>query len=400
MRSFHRQRHGLLAVYTLSYFATRIEPLAVAPLVPEITTSLETTSGAVGTAMTGLWAAYAIAQLPSGILADRYGRRRLILFVLVCGALGSVLLAAAPSILIFAVVVVLLGGSLGLYYNVGVLSLDDQFEGTGWALGIHRIGSQAAGLVVPIVAATIGAWYSWRIGLLLGAAVALPVAGLAAVFMEPTRPTEPTAPATGLLDQLRSGVGYLRRIGSITTVAGIGEFVALANITFLPTFLIRHHGFDSVLAGAVFSLYFLIVSATHPIAGWCSDRFRPIVVVGAALAIGVISHSFLVVAPTRPAVIVGAGTAALTMGFNVPLQSKLLAASDQGDRAESFGVFRTAYILLGSLGGTVTGTIADTAGWGLAYAFVSAILLVGLALLLVSRDSSRLGGHDAIDSSF
>lgn len=385
MERLRGDRYAPLAVYTLCYFATRVEPLVISPLVPDITAALDTTSGTIGTAMTCFWAAYALAQVPSGILTDRYGHRRLIAGVLLVGSAGSVVLSRAPSVLVFAGVAVALGGTLGLYYNAGVLALDDEFDDTGWTLGVHRVGSQAAGLVVPVVAAAIGSWYSWRTGLLLGAIASLPAAVLVIQFIEPTPPRGSTMSTRAQLEQTLSGLGAGAPIRSVTALAGVGEFVAVANLTFLPTFLITVHGIDPVLAGGLFSMYFLVVTGTHPVAGWCSDRFRPETVVVAALAAGVVSHGLLVVARTQLGAIVGVGLAGLTLGHSVPLQSKLLGSVAEERRANVFGGFRTVYVLIGSLGGVVTGTIADQAGWEVAYACLTALLLAALIGLLFSR---------------
>lgn len=394
MDRFWRDDYAPLLVYTLCYFATRVEPLVVSPLIPDITTALDTTSGTIGMAMTGFWAAYALAQVPSGILTDRYGHRRLIVGVLFAGSAGSIVLSRAPSVLVFIGAAVALGGSLGLYYNAGVLALDDRFTETGRMLGIHRTGSQVAGLVVPVAAAAIGARYSWRTGLLLGAIASLPTAVVVLGVIAPTPPSGPTPSIRAQLERTVTKLNPGATIGGVTVLAGIGEFVAVANLTFMPTFLRSAHGIGPLLAGGLFSMYFLVVTGTHPVAGWCSDRIGPDAVVAVALAVGVVSHGLLVVVRTQIGAIVGVGLAALTLGYNIPLQSKLLGSVADESRASVFGGFRTLYILIGSLGGVVTGTIADRVGWDAAYAFLTVLLLVALVGLLASRVVLPRTGND------
>lgn len=385
MGSRWQYRHTLLLIYALAYFSTRIEPLVVSPLIPDITAALGTSAGAIGAAMTGLWAAYALVQLPSGLLAGRFGSRSVIVVALLLGGAGSVLLAMSPSILVFAAVTVLLGSVVGLYYNVGVLSLSDWFDDTGSAIGIHRIGAQAAGLVAPVLAVVVASRYGWRAGLLLGAVFSIPTAVLVIAVVEPT---PPSAPDEALLAQLRAGAkaDFESRpaIFIATLIAGIGEFVAVANVTFLPAFLIAFHGVDQLVAGTLFSVYFVVVSATHPLAGWLTDRYAPDLVVGGALVIGVLSHALLVTVSSTLAVYGLVAVTGLTMAYNIPLQSKVIGLLGESTQGKGFGVFRTLYVLLGSLGGVVIGSVSDVGGWAAAYGFLSALLLLGLVVVLGS----------------
>ncbi len=378
-------RHTLLLTYSLAYFSTRIEPLVVSPLVPDITTALNTSAGAIGGAMTGLWAAYAVVQLPSGLLAGRFGTRPVIMVALVFGAVGSVLLALAPSIAIFAAVTVLLGSVVGLYYNVGVLSLAERFDDTGSAIGIHRIGAQAAGLVAPVLAVVVASWYGWRTSLLLGAVFSIPAAALVLGVVEST---PPKTPAVSLREQLSVGTitefEARKPIFFSTVIAGIGEYVAVANVTFLPAFLVAYHGVDQLLAGTLFSLYFVVVSATHPLAGWLTDRYSANRVVAGSLVIGVLCHGLLVTVSSTFVVYGLVAVTGLTMAYNIPLQSKVIGLLGETAQGKGFGLFRTVYVLIGSLGGVLTGSISDFAGWGTAYGFLSILLFGGLVVGLGS----------------
>jgi len=53
--------------------------LVISPVVPAISNAFGVSNAAIGLALTGMWLAYAAAQFPSGLLADRYGERSIIL---------------------------------------------------------------------------------------------------------------------------------------------------------------------------------------------------------------------------------------------------------------------------------------------------------------------------------
>lgn len=387
-----RQRYSLLGVFTLAYFATRVQPVVIGPFVPDITLAFDTSEAAIGAAITGLWLAYGVVQLPSGMFADRIGRRPVVIMALVIGGIGSLLLAAAPSILVFAVLAVVLGGGVGLYYNVGVLALAERFEDTGSAIGIHRIGAQVAGVVTPVVGVAIGSVYGWRSALLLGAVAMLPMAVVVAVYVPRSSAAPAASSGPGLLDSaLLMGFIKQRRLLYATTLASIGEFVAVANTAFLPTFLITFHGVEQAIAGVLFSVYFLTVSVTHPVAGWMADHYSPDVVIAVAMGIGAITHGLLVVTETTIGTYLLAGAIGLSMGYNIPLQSKLLDRLGGDTRGTWFGAFRTVYVLLGSLGGVIAGTIASRGGWAAAYSLIAGLFLAGLVLMVGVTVRNRVG---------
>ncbi len=78
--------------------------------------------GELGVVLTLVWAVYACLQFPSGVFADRYGERRIILFALAALILGS---------------------GAGLYFAAGTALLDERFESTGQAFSLHSAGAPA-----------------------------------------------------------------------------------------------------------------------------------------------------------------------------------------------------------------------------------------------------------------
>jgi len=120
---------AVLGVCTLAFFATMAARLVISPVVPLIGADFAVSNGALGLALTGMWFAYAASQFPSGLLADRYGERRIILVAVVGTAGASALLAVAPTYGIFLLGAVVLGGVAGLHFSVATGVLADQF---GW----------------------------------------------------------------------------------------------------------------------------------------------------------------------------------------------------------------------------------------------------------------------------
>ena len=170
--SWWDERYAALSVCVGAYFAVRLAQLLVSPVVPSLRGAFGVSRGTIGVILTGMWLVYACAQAPSGAAGDRYGPRRVVLAALGCTAVAAFALAAAPSLLTFGAVALLLGVGAGLYYTPATALLAARFDGVGGVIGVHRVGSQAAGLVAPALAALLGARFGWRVALGSGAVVA------------------------------------------------------------------------------------------------------------------------------------------------------------------------------------------------------------------------------------
>jgi MFS family permease len=380
-------RYVVLALCTLAFAATMVARLAISPVVPEVTATFSVSTGAVGLALSGMWAAYAVTQFPSGVLADRFGERQVILTAVGVTAAASVLLSLSPTFAVFALTVVGLGAGAGLHYSVATSFLARQFDDVGRAIGVHVAGGPLAGLVAPVAAAVVAARFGWRAAMLLGAAVAVPVFVLFWSRVRPTPAARPGAPMRS-----RFELGPLREllarpeIRFTTAVAVGGAFCWQATASFLPAFLIGHHGYSAGAASALFSAYFVVHGATQPVLGGLSDRVGRDAAAALAFGIGIVGYGTLV-AGSGLAVVAAIPLVGVSMSWGAPVQTRFIDHLSEQERAAGFGLVRTVYMVLGSLGSVVVGSLADVAGWGVAFGGLLAV--VAVAFLLTATAALR-----------
>jgi MFS family permease len=390
---------AVLGVCTLAFFATMAARLVISPGVPLIGADFAVSNGALGLALTGMWFAYAASQFPSGLLADRYGERRIILVAVVGTAAASGLLAVAPTYAVFLVGAVVLGGVAGLHFSVATSLLTRTLPNTGSAIGLHTAGAPVAGLLIPTAAGAVGAWMGWRWAMVLGAAIAVPAALL---FAKVVRPVPPARPHDSILRRLRPGalLSVLSRppIALNLGLSATGAFVWQATASFLPTFLGAYHGYSDAFAGVLFSVYFGVQGLTQPMLGSLSDRIGRFPAAAIALGTGIVGYGLLVGTTGLVWVLPAIAGAGFAMGWGAALLPKFMDHLGDTERSAGFGLIRTVYMVLGAGGSVVTGVAADVLGWGPAFLGLLALQAGMLGVILYVVAVPRSVRSDAVPS--
>jgi MFS family permease len=378
-------RHVVLALCTLAFAATMLARLVISPVVPAVIAHFGVSTGAVGLALSGMWAAYALTQFPSGIMGDRFGERRVILAAVGTTALASLLLALSPTFLAFGVLTVALGAGAGLHYSVATTLLATEFEDVGSAVGVHVAGGPLAGLVAPVAATAVAVRFGWRGAVALGGVVALPVFLAFAWRVAPTPPDRPDEPIRDRL-AVRPLLDILRRppVAYTTALGVMGAFCWQATASFLPTFLVDFRGLSVTRAAVLFSGYFVANGLAQPTVGWLSDRAGRDAAATLTMAAGTLGYLLLVAGPAV-AVPLGVGAVGVAMSWGAPVQSRFLDRFTATERGAAFGLVRTVYMVLGATGSVVTGVVADAAGWTAAYGLLVGVMGAALALLIANR---------------
>jgi MFS family permease len=379
-------RSTVITLCMLAFFATMVARLVISPVVPYIIKSFNATNSVIGLALTGMWMAYACAQFPSGVLADRYGERLIILAAVGLTAIASALLAIAPSIPVFVLLTVVLGGVAGLHYSVATTFLTRKFDNIGTAIGLHNSGAPLAGLLAPLAAAAVGAWIGWRFSIALGTLVAVPVV---MVFAWKIRPTEPARPNQPLGERFAfESVKRLLtqpRIAFTAMLAVLFEFIWQATASFLPSFLIASHGYSVALASMLFSAYFIVHGITQPGIGSLSDRYGREEVTGVCAALGIVGYGLLVVRSGLGASIVAILCIGTAMSWGAALLPRFMDTLSAAERGAGFGLVRTAYMIVSATGSFVVGVVADLAGWNAAFGIFIVLLLFASLALIANR---------------
>lgn len=380
-----RYRHSVLTLCTLAFFVTMVARLGISPLVPAITDEFVISNARIGAALTGMWVAYAVTQFPSGILADRFGERPVILVAVGGTAVASVAIAASPAFWVFVLATILLGAVAGLHYTAATTLLTKTYEDTGTAVGIHTAGSPLAGLVAPIAVAWVAVRTGWRPAIALAVAASVPVFVLFAWRVRATPPRHPKRPMREqvALGPMRELLGR-PPIAFTVALTVISLFVWQGNASFLPTFLVEHRGYPSTLAAAVFSAYFVIQGLGLVIVGAASDRYGRDPAIAGCMVAAALGYAAFVAGSGVVSLVVGVLLVGLGLSFSAALFPRFLDEFSAEEQNAGFGLVRTVAGVLGASGSVSVGLLADTLGWAAAIWVLVGLLLVVFAALAVN----------------
>ena len=327
-----------------------------------------------------------IGRLPAGMLADRFGGRKVFAILLLISAVPAIAIGLSSSFSQLLALGIFIGIA-GSSFAIGVSFTSRWFtkEQQGTALGIFGMGNIGQSIAVfgaPVLAIWLS---SWRPVFFIFAALSL-VWGI--VFLIFGRDAKVAiAPKT-----LSENLAVLRRsplawVLSLFYFLTFGGFVAFS--IYLPTLLKDLFKLSPADAGARTAGFVLLATLMRPLGGMLADRFGGArVLVGVFIAIALLGS--LMGCPFMPTFTVGALGAAAALGFGNGAVFKLVPEffpKETGTVTGLVGAF-------GGLGGffppLVLGVIKDATG-GYAIGFVLLALSAIVCLIVNYRVFIRKG---------
>ena len=359
--------HGqfaLLGLATAANFAQVGTRVVISPLVPQILTEFTVSKSAIGLVLSGMWVLFALMHYPSGVLAEKYGPRAIVIVALTCATLGSLMLSLADTFTLFTIAAILLGAGTGLYFVVGTALLTTHFEDdTGQVLGIHSSGGAIAGFAIPIVAVAITTQYSWRAGILSSTLVVFLVLILFTAGVPSKQPVRAADPLLAQLDP-RNRLAILQRPGVpfALLLAIICVFSWQSILSFLPTFFVEYRFLSSEHSSFLYAIVFLTNALSMPLVGRLADRTGGIPSIVSCLLAVTTGFGIALFVDWNDALFLSAVLLGVGISWGGALQSLFMRSLPADSQGSGFGTIRTVYMLIGALGSAVTVLLADRFG--------------------------------------
>jgi predicted MFS family arabinose efflux permease len=277
----HQRRATLaLAIVVATYALSFFQRFAPAGIAADLVAAFNTSASSLGALAATYFYVYTVMQVPTGILVDTLGPRRILLIGGLVGGVGSLLFALASGLELALVGRTLIGLGVSVTFiamlKIIAVSFDERRFATlvGLAMLIGNLGSVLAGAPLSWLAQVV----SWRhifvalaaMSLLLGVAcwVLLREQSVGAGPSKPKPTIDRSLVLSGLLSVLKNRDNW----PTVCVNFGIcGSFFAFAGLWATP-FLTQAHGLSRAAAANHVSLYFVGFALGCMFMGALSDR--------------------------------------------------------------------------------------------------------------------------------
>jgi predicted MFS family arabinose efflux permease len=358
---FSRYQSLLVALLALVQFTVILDFTIMSPLGAIIMPALDITAGQFGVAVS----AYAFSAGISGILsagfADRFDRKRLLLFFYVGFTLGTALCALAPNyhvLLLGRIVTGVFGGVIGsvvLAITTDLFSLQQR----GRVMGFVQTAFAASQVLGIPVGLFLSNHWSWHVS--FGAIIILSIAAMAAVawLMQPVN-------AHLLLKQDKTAFRHL-----IATVAQTRYTMAFLVTTLLATggymlmpfgsaYTVNNLGIDILHLPTIYLVSGLFSIFTGPLVGRASDAFGkfPMFAFGSAMSVVmVLIYTHLGQVSLTTVIVVNVLMFVGIFSRMIPSQALISAIPDPSQRGSFSAVSASLQQLSGGLGSVLAAAI-------------------------------------------
>jgi predicted MFS family arabinose efflux permease len=217
---------------------------------------------------------YTLMQIPAGLLVDRYGVKRVVLFSMAASSFGSLAFALAPNLLdVFAArLIVACGDALvftALLKLVAVSFTDERF---GVMSGISQVSGYVGGVMAttPLAAAVTG--FGWRACFVFIACVGVANLGFASLALQPDPVSRSAKTLGGVLAASRQSLSQIANWGCAMTFAShFAVVTTLSGVWGIP--MVAHFFHMSPSAASTPLLAFMVGNAIGSIfLGHMADR--------------------------------------------------------------------------------------------------------------------------------
>ena len=322
-----------------------------------------------------------------GLLADRMGRKRVIVWSAFLLAACGLLAATSPDLHTLIFWRFLQGVCTPGVFSVTVAYINDEWAsgGVGKALSAYVSGTVLGGFSCRFISGLVASRWEWRWSFVALGLLSLVGAVAVAILLKPEQNSRRSALPAALFPA--AVMGHLRnRLLLATYLVGFCVLFSLMAIFTYVTFYLAAPPFnlEPAALGSIFFVY-LIGAAVNPMSGRAIDKYGPRVVLACSIGAGVAGVALTFV-PNIWVVGLGLGVCSTGVFASQTAASGFVGLAAERHRALAVGLYATFYYLGGSAGAVLPGYFWTWGGWPACVAFMT----VGMALKFWKRPASRM----------
>lgn len=337
--------------------------------------------GAIGALKTCYSGAMATGQIPSGLLAERFGGVRIL-------ALGTLLIAGGYTLaglsgslygVIAGLVLAGLGGSTQHPIASSLVAAAYHGPRSRTALGTYNFSGDVGKVLLPALFALIAASLGWQQALVVMSALAVFGAGIILASLKPILMHGKAEPSKAVAGQDRPWAYWL-----LFSIHIADDLVRTGFLIFLP-FLLRNKGADLPTIGLGLSLLFAGGAAGKLVMGWVGQKLGVVPsvllteIATTLLILAALPLSLDFVLLLLPAV------GLMLNGTSSVLYGTIPEFVSPERRTKAFAVFYTGGSVAGATGPLLFGLLGDVVGLTTALVAVACVALTTVPMVWALR---------------
>jgi predicted MFS family arabinose efflux permease len=406
-RGFSPYQSLLIALLAFVQFTVILDFIIMSPLGAIIMPALNISAGQFGVAVSS----YAFSAGISGILAagfaDRFDRKRLLLFFYLGFTAGTALCALAPNyhvLLVGRIVTGLFGGVIGAVVMAIVTDLF-ALHLRGRVMGFVQTAFAASQVLGVPVGLFLSNHWSWHVA--FGALVGLSIAVIVAVLLV-------MRPVNGHLLLKQDGNAFRHLIATVgqpryTLAFGVTTLLATGGYMLMPfgsAFTVNNLGIDIVHLPTIYLISGLFSIFIGPLVGRASDAFGkyPVFVFGSAVSIiMVLIYTHLGEVTLMTVIIVNVLMFVGIFSRMIPSQALISAIPVPSQRGSFSAISASLQQLSGGLGSVLAAAIIAQNADGslrhfdvLGYIVVATAVLSLIAMYFVRKSVANQAGKQVV----
>jgi MFS transporter, FSR family, fosmidomycin resistance protein len=341
--------------------------------------------GFIRTAYTG---GMSLFQIPAGLLAERWGERRLLAAGTAVTALGFIASGAAGGFVSLLTLLLLAGLASGVQHPLSSSLVSKVYE-TGRrraALGTYNFSGDVGKATVAAAIAIVASLLGWRaagaaygiIGLIAAGAIVLVLSRLAVGAAE----RDDAMVARGRGWGIRDARGFI----ALSSVGMIDNATRTGFLTFVG-FVLMAKGCSVAGVGLALSLIFVGGATGKFVCGLVAERvgvIRTVVLTEAATTLAILT---VVASPLSVAFVVLLPLGVALNGTSSVLYATVADLVEPERRSRAYGLYYTLSVGASALAPSIFGLVSDVVGPATTLVIVSLVVLVTIPLALILRST-------------
>jgi YNFM family putative membrane transporter len=365
-------------------FCSFLQMYSTQPLLPMLTGIFHASKIAVSMTVTLAGLGVAVAAPVAGILADKIGRKRVIVWSAFLLGVCSLAAATSPGLGALLFWRFCQGLCTPGVFSVTIAYINDEWAGAGAGavLSSYVSGTVLGGFSCRFISGLVAAHFGWRWVFVVLGVLTLVGAGAIARLLEPERHQHH---ASRTQDSWFSAVwSHLEnpRLLGTYLVGFCVLFSLVATFTYITFYLAAPpFNLEPAALGSIFFVY-LVGAAVNPMAGRAIDRVGQRTVLACGIGAGVAGITLTLV---HSLWMIGLGLTICSSGVfaATTAANNFVGVAAERNRALAVGLYSAFYYVGGGLGAAIPGYFWDLGGWPACVAFIACVQIVTVTIALV-----------------